>query len=283
MPPLIKVMAKKDKKKTDEDGGSGEPELVKLTAVTASLPDPQDIKLNVQSLVETIRKAPSKQTPRSRSDGALFLWDLVLNDSEARQRLAGNDDFPAAAQVALRDGDVVDRSAVAALLGEVCKWPETREKLASTPNLIERLCDILDTKYELGSENASKSGTHNCSVSTWDTDTVAAKHAASVVLRALTETSELRKLTGTENPKKGKPLRMKMDVLVDGSRLLVGSSDTDSSPEETMWKIRINCLITLHQVMDPYRNKSASRARGEAFGDCDFDRYVFPNHHAPPP
>merc|ERR1712086_458315 len=76
----------KAKKKGDDEGG-GEPEAVKLTAVTALLPDPNDVKHNVQLLVEQLKKAPSNSAPRARSDAALFLWDLVLNDPEAKARL----------------------------------------------------------------------------------------------------------------------------------------------------------------------------------------------------
>ena len=59
-------MAKKNK---NDDEAAGEPE-VKLTAVTTLLPDPNDIKHNPNLLVETLRKAPAKNHPRARSDGA---------------------------------------------------------------------------------------------------------------------------------------------------------------------------------------------------------------------
>ena len=92
-------MAKKDK---NDDEAAGEPE-VKLTAVTTLLPDPNDVKHNPNLLVETLRKAPARNHPRARSDAALFLWDLSLNDPDARVKMC-TEEFAGACQVALRDG-----------------------------------------------------------------------------------------------------------------------------------------------------------------------------------
>ena len=119
-------MAKKDK---NDDEAAGEPE-VKLTAVTTLLPDPNDVKHNPNLLVETLRKAPARNHPRARSDAALFLWDLSLNDPDARVKMC-TEEFAGACQVALRDGDVVDRSATASLVREASGWAEARPLVAA--------------------------------------------------------------------------------------------------------------------------------------------------------
>ena len=135
-------MAKKDK---NDDEAAGDPE-VKLTAVTTLLPDPNDVKHNPNLLVETLRKAPARNHPRARSDAALFLWDLSLNDPDARVRMC-TEEFAGACQVALRDGDVVDRSATASLVREASGWAEVRPLVAAASGLVERLCDLLDDRH----------------------------------------------------------------------------------------------------------------------------------------
>mgnify|MGYP006082984165 CR=1 FL=1 len=261
------AMAKNEKgKKKGDDEGGGEPEAVKLTAVTALLPDPNDVKHNVQLLVEQLKKAPSNSAPRARSDAALFLWDLVLNDPEAKARLQTMiDEFAANCVVALRDGDIGDRSAVVSLLAEACVWSnELKLLLASAANLVERLCDILDDRYDAGALTGKNANPHS---SNGDNDTLVAKSAASFILKELTTTNELRQLV-LPAPKKGKGLRLKMDVLVDCVRVNAHTNPQTSERPE-LWQIRTNCLHTLHQCMDPNRNKDAKRARSDAFGDGD--------------
>ena len=118
---------------------------MKLTAVTTLLPDPNDVKHNPNLLVETLRKAPARNHPRARSDAALFLWDLSLNDPDARVKMC-TEEFAGACQVALRDGDVVDRSATASLVREASGWAEG-EASRRRRGLVERLCDLLDDRH----------------------------------------------------------------------------------------------------------------------------------------
>ena len=277
-------MAKKDK---NDDEAAGEPE-VKLTAVTTLLPDPNDIKHNPNLLVETLRKAPAKNHPRARSDAALFLWDLALNDPDARARMC-TEEFAGACQVALRDGDVVDRSATASLVREAACWPEARPVLAAASGLVERLCDVLDDRYvaethdaalnrvaasskkqpnanernERGGSGGSGAGANG------DADTASARAAAAEALRELTATHDLRRVVNpVARKEKGKPphSRLRLDVLVRAASI---EPDAEKRRAETSdaWRTRTACLVTLHQNMDPARNKDAARARAEAFGD----------------
>jgi hypothetical protein len=277
-------MAKKNK---NDDEAAGEPE-VKLTAVTTLLPDPNDIKHNPNLLVETLRKAPAKNHPRARSDAALFLWDLALNDPDARARMC-TEEFAGACQVALRDGDVVDRSATASLVREAAGWPEARPVLAAASGLVERLCDVLDDRYVAETHDASlhrtaSSSKKQLSVSAGnagggsggDADTASARAAAAEALRELTATYELRRTllfpvgaARKEKEKGNKPpphSRLRLDVLTRACSI---EPDAEKRRAETpdAWRTRTACLVTLHQNMDPARNKDAKRARAEAFGD----------------
>ena len=277
-------MAKKDK---NDDEAAGDPE-VKLTAVTTLLPDPNDVKHNPNLLVETLRKAPARNHPRARSDAALFLWDLSLNDPDARVRMC-TEEFAGACQVALRDGDVVDRSATASLVREAAGWPEARPVLAAASGLVERLCDVLDDRYVAETHDASlhrtaSSSKKQLSVSAGNTgggsggdaDTASARAAAAEALRELTATYELRRkllfpvgAARKEKEKGNKPpphSRLRLDVLTRACSI---EPDAEKRRAETpdAWRTRTACLVTLHQNMDPARNKDAKRARAEAFGD----------------
>ena len=274
-------MAKKNK---NDDEAAGEPE-VKLTAVTTLLPDPNDIKHNPNLLVETLRKAPAKNHPRARSDAALFLWDLALNDPDARARMC-TEEFAGACQVALRDGDVVDRSATASLVREAAGWPEARPVLAAASGLVERLCDVLDDRYVAETHDASLHRTASSSkkhvnvnernAGGGDADTASARAAAAEALRELTATYDLRRKLSfpvvaarkEKEKEKGKPphSRLRLDVLTRACSI---EPDAEKRRAETpdAWRTRTACLVTLHQNMDPARNADAKRARAEAFGD----------------
>ena len=267
-------MAKKDK---NDDEAAGDPE-VKLTAVTTLLPDPNDVKHNPNLLVETLRKAPARNHPRARSDAALFLWDLSLNDPDARVRMC-TEEFAGACQVALRDGDVVDRSATASLVREASGWAEARPLVAAASGLVERLCDLLDDRHVAESAkralndtaaSSKKQGGHASASSArsadGDADTAAARAAAAHALRELTSTCELRRLAAPA-PKKGKPPRVRLDVLVRAASIAPDAAKRAAETPDA-WRTRTACLETLHQCMDPARNKDARRARADAFGDA---------------
>ena len=267
-------MAKKDK---NDDEAAGEPE-VKLTAVTTLLPDPNDVKHNPNLLVETLRKAPARNHPRARSDAALFLWDLSLNDPDARVKMC-TEEFAGACQVALRDGDVVDRSATASLVREASGWAEARPLVAAASGLVERLCDLLDDRHVAESAkralddtaaSSKKQGGHASASSArsadGDADTAAARAAAAQALRELTSTCELRRAAAPA-PKKGKPPRVRLDVLVRAASIAPDAAKRAAETPDA-WRTRTACLETLHQCMDPARNKDARRARADAFGDA---------------
>ena len=267
-------MAKKDK---NDDEAAGEPE-VKLTAVTTLLPDPNDVKHNPNLLVETLRKAPARNHPRARSDAALFLWDLSLNDPDARVKMC-TEEFAGACQVALRDGDVVDRSATASLVREASGWAEARPLVAAASGLVERLCDLLDDRHVAESAkralddtaaSSKKQGGHASASSArsadGDADTAAARAAAAQALRELTSTCELRRAAAPA-PKKGNPPRVRLDVLVRAASIAPDAAKRAAETPDA-WRTRTACLETLHQCMDPARNKDARRARADAFGDA---------------
>ena len=266
-------MAKKDK---NDDEAAGEPE-VKLTAVTTLLPDPNDAKHNPNLLVETLRKAPAKNHPRARSDAALFLWDLALNDPDARARMC-TEEFAGACQVALQDGDVSDRSATASLVREAVSLAEARPVVAAASGLVERLCDVLDDRRvadrrasptdPAASSKKHASATHaaRSRSATGDADVASARAAAAEALRELTSTSQLRGVAAPA-PKKGKPPRVRLDVLVRAADASEGP-ERRSPPTDDDRRVATACLETLHQCMDPARNKDASAARADAFGDA---------------
>jgi hypothetical protein len=272
-------MAKKDK---NDDEAAGDPE-VKLTAVTTLLPDPNDVKHNPNLLVETLRKAPARNHPRARSDAALFLWDLSLNDPDARVRMC-TEEFAGACQVALRDGDVVDRSATASLVREASGWAEARPLVAAAGGLVERLCDLLDDRHvaesakppgrlnDTGTSSKKRGGHASAEMSarsarqSRQSDTAAARAAAAHALRELTSTCELRRLAAP-TPVKGKPPRVRLDVLVRAASIAPDAAKRAAETPDA-WRTRTACLETLHQCMDPARNKDARRARADAFGDA---------------
>ena len=99
----------------------------KPTSVSRLVPDPEDIKHDVNRLLGALR-APNKSM--SRGDAALFLWDIALNDKNERARLS-MEDVAVAAVAAMRKGDHLARSAAAS------SWPRRasgrRPARASSP------------------------------------------------------------------------------------------------------------------------------------------------------
>ena len=163
-------MAKKKKSGAADAGGvQGEDKKApKPTSVSRLVPDPEDIKHDVNRLLGALR-APNKSM--SRGDAALFLWDIALNDKNERARLS-MEDVAVAAVAAMRKGDHLARSAAASLLAKTSEWKEARARVVAAGAPRELCAILLDTGDRA--------------------DTVLARRAAVAALRRLAATGDLR-------------------------------------------------------------------------------------------
>ena len=164
-------MAKKKKSGAADAGGGSKGEdkkAPKPTSVSRLVPDPEDIKHDVNRLLGALR-APNKSM--SRGDAALFLWDIALNDKNERARLS-MEDVAVAAVAAMRKGDHLARSAAASLLAKTSEWKEARARVVAAGAPRELCAILLDTGDRA--------------------DTVLARRAAVAALRRLAATGDLR-------------------------------------------------------------------------------------------
>ena len=229
-------MAKKKKSGAADAGGGSKGEdkkAPKPTSVSRLVPDPEDIKHDVNRLLGALR-APNKSM--SRGDAALFLWDIALNDKNERARLS-MEDVAVAAVAAMRKGDHLARSAAASLLAKTSEWKEARARVVAAGAPRELCAILLDTGDRA--------------------DTVLARRAAVAALRRLAATGDLRAAMSPQ---------LDLRALVDAAR--PNPNELARAAETTAhWETRADALEILHACMDPARNPHAAPVRASVAGE----------------